>query len=73
MAYTATDLANVEAAIRALMSGTRKVSLSMGDKSITYAQTDLKSLRELKQEILDEVQSPETRPRFVLFKTEKGL
>jgi len=73
MAYTAQDLTNVEAAIRALMSGLRKVRLSMGDKSIEYAQADLKALRELKQEILTEVQTLETRPRFFLASTSKGL
>jgi hypothetical protein len=73
MAFTTTDLTNVEAAIRALMSGTRKVRLSMGDKSIEYAQADLKELRELKGEILAEVQTETVRPRFFLASTGKGL
>jgi len=73
MAYTETDLTNVEAAIRALMSGTRKVSFSMGDKSVTYAQTDLDELRELKHDILGEVQTVAARPRFFLASTGKGL
>jgi hypothetical protein len=55
MAYTATDLANVEAAIRAIIAGTRTVSLSMGDKSIAYTAVDLPALRALRDEIRAEV------------------
>lgn len=55
MAYTSTDLANVEAAIRAIIAGTRTVSLSMGDKSITYTAVDLPALRALRGEIAAEV------------------
>ena len=73
MAYTETDLTNVEAAIRALMAGTRTIRVSMGDKMVEFAQADLKTLRELKQEILLDVQSVETRPRFFLASTDKGL
>ena len=76
MAYTASDLTNVEAAIRALMSGTRTVRVTMGDKTFEFAQADLKSLRELKAEIALEVQDADatnTRPRFFLASTGKGL
>jgi len=73
MAYTSTDLTNVEAAISSLMSGTRNVRFTMGDKSFEYAQTDLKALRELRQDILDEVQTAAVRPRFFLASTGKGL
>lgn len=55
MAYTATDLANIEAAIRAIIAGTRTVSLSMGDKSISYTLVDLPALRALRDEIKTEV------------------
>lgn len=55
MAYTATDLANIEAAIRAIMSGTRTVSLSMGDKSITYTETKLSELLILRGVVAAEV------------------
>lgn len=71
--YTETDLANVRAAKIALATGTRKVSLSMGDKSIAYAQSDMKSLELLEQTILAEVQTTIARPRFFLASTEKGL
>ena len=55
MAYTSTDLANVETAIRAIIAGTRTVSLSMGDKSITYTAVDLPKLQALRGEIAAEV------------------
>ena len=55
MAYTATDLDNIEAAIRAIIAGTRTVSLSMGDKSITYTAVDLPVLRAMRDEIKAEV------------------
>jgi len=55
MSYTAADLANVEAAIRAIIAGTRTVQLSMGDKSITYTAAKLPELQELRKEIAMEV------------------
>ena len=73
MAYTTTDLTNVEAAISAIVNGQRIVRCSIGDKSFEYASADLKLLRELKGEILSEVQTTETRPRFFLTQTDKGL
>jgi len=73
MAFTAAFLLEVETAIQKLAKGERKVSLSVGDKTITYAQTDMESLLDLKQRVLDEVQTEAVRPRFVLISTEKGL
>jgi hypothetical protein len=73
MAYDSTDLANVEAAIRSLTSGTQTVRLTMGDKSIEYARADLKALRELKSEILNEMQTAEAIPRYFVTRTSKGL
>jgi hypothetical protein len=80
MAYTATDLANIEAAIRAIVvrlaSGSREiVRLSVGDKSWEYTPSEktLATLKELKQLVLDEIQTSDIRPRFFLIKTEKGL
>ncbi len=55
MAYTSTDLTNVETAIRAIISGTRTVSLSMGDKTIQYTAVDLPALRSLRDEIKAEI------------------
>jgi len=73
MAYTETDLTNVETAIRSLMAGTRKVRLSMGDKMIEYARTDLNDLIKLKQEIINEMQCSTGTSRYILTKSEKGL
>ena len=55
MSYTSTDLTNIETAIRAIIAGTRTVSLSMGDKSISYTAVDLPKLQALRGEIAAEV------------------
>lgn len=55
MAWTATDLANIEEAIRALVAGSRTVSLTMGDKSIAYEKSDLAALIRLRDGIKYEV------------------
>jgi hypothetical protein len=55
MAYTSTDLTNIETAIRALIAGTRTVSLSMGDKAIQYTAVDLPALIALRDQIKTEV------------------
>jgi len=55
MAYTATDLANIDAAIRAIIAGTRTVSLTMGDKTIQYTAVKLPELQALRTEIATEV------------------
>ena len=55
MAYTSTDLTNVETAIRAIIAGTRTVSLSMGDKTIEYSAVQLPQLQALRAEIAAEV------------------
>lgn len=73
MAFTSADLTKVEAAILALAQGTRKVSLMMGDKSISYGQTDIGALQDLRSSILAEVSTTATRPKFVLTQTSKGL
>ena len=55
MAYTATDLLNIETAIRALIAGDRTVSVSISDKSIAYERSDLPALSALRDEIKAEV------------------
>lgn len=55
MPWTSADLTAIEAAIRALIAGTRSVSLTMGDKSITYEKSDLPALREMRDEVKTEV------------------
>ena len=48
MAFTSTDLTNVEAAIIALATGTREISVSVNGKSVTYQQADIDKLLALK-------------------------
>jgi hypothetical protein len=55
MAFTATDLTNIEAAIRAIIVGTRTVSLTLGDKSITYTAADLPTLQKMRADITYEI------------------
>lgn len=47
MAWTETDLENIETAIRAIIAGTRKVSATIGDKSFQYTAADLPTLYKL--------------------------
>ena len=71
--YTEANLTAVRAAKLALASGTRKVSFSIGDKSVTYGQTDMAALELLEQQIFLELQTATARPRFFLTSTGKGL
>lgn len=48
MAFTSSDLTAVETAIRALITGERAVTVKIGEKTVTYQETDLKTLRELR-------------------------
>lgn len=73
MAYTATDLANIQAAILALAAGTRVVSVSVNNKTITYGQAQIKELQALCDEIKADVAAAANTKRFVLTRTEKGL
>jgi hypothetical protein len=76
MAYTEANLADIEAAILALATGTRKVRLTWGDKSLEYGQTDLKALRALKSEVeaaLVAADSARALPNYILSTTSKGL
>ncbi|MFA6100507.1 MAG: hypothetical protein WC750_06615 [Patescibacteria group bacterium] len=50
-----TDLDNIETAIRAIIAGTRSVSWSMGDKSMTFTAIDLPTLQKLRDTIKYEV------------------
>ncbi len=55
MAYTETDLASVETAITALLTGNRAVQVSIGDKNIRYGETTLQDLQKLKTMIQQEL------------------
>lgn len=74
MAYTSTDLTNVQAAVTALATGTRKVSVMINGKRIEYGQVQLSELTALRDQIQAEVSSAAERRRFVLTSsTSKGL
>ncbi len=73
MAFTSTDLTNVQTAIMALAMGTRTVSVSIGSKTVTFNVTQLSELRALREEIIAEVGNASGRSQFVLAQTEKGL
>ena len=74
MAYTSTDLANVKAAIVALATGERAVSVSFGDKQFKYSEVDLDKLRSLRAEIESDIRTASGRGRFLLAQTgSKGL
>jgi len=53
--YTATDLTNVEEAIRAIIAGEREVSMTMDSKSATYTDANLKDLQSLRTEIINDL------------------
>jgi hypothetical protein len=72
MAYTSQNLADVEAAIINLAAGRRVVSVTIEGKSIAYGQAQLPELKQLKAEIVLELQTTTSR-RFFLAQTDKGL
>ena len=70
MAFTATDLTNVDAALVALARGQRKVRLTMGDKSIEYSEVNIDKLKQFRNEVAESLSST---PRFFMISTSKGL
>ena len=70
MAFTETDLTNVDAALVALARGQRKVRLTMGDKSIEYSDINIDKLKAFRNEIAAELS---VTPRFFMISTSKGL
>lgn len=61
MAFTSTDLSNIEAAIVALATGTREVSVSINGKRIDYAECDLNKLTALKTLVSQSLGTTPTR------------
>lgn len=53
--YTATDLTNVEEAIRAIIAGEREASMTMDGKSVTYTAAELKDLQDLRTKIINDI------------------
>ena len=73
MAYSSTDLANIQSAITSLATGTRKVSVQINGKRVDYAPADLDQLTRLRDQAQAEVSAADGRRRFVLTSTSKGL
>lgn len=57
MAFTSTDLANVETAITELAIGQRVTQITIAGKTVTYQATDLRKLYELRSLIQAELQT----------------
>ncbi len=73
MAYTSTDLSNIQTAIRALESGERAVSVSFGDKQFKYSEVNLDLLYRRETEIKRALRRASGRGSYVLTQTSKGL
>lgn len=73
MAYSSTDLANIQAAVTALATGIRKVRVTLNGKSIEYATADLDQLTRLRDQAQAEVNATAGRKSFFLTSTSKGL
>ena len=73
MAYTQTNLTDVESAIVDLAQGKRVVHVIIEGKSIEYSQANIDELKDLRADIKSELQAPAEYPRFVLTTTRKGL
>lgn len=75
MAFTATDLTNIEEAIIKLGRGTRVVECSIDGDIVQYHRTDLKSMLSLRDQIRAEIASAastSTRGRTRVAVTTKG-
>ena len=73
MAYTQSDLENVQAAIVALATGQRVAVVDIAGMSVQYALADLDKLRALCVEMERSLRSSAGRPSFYLTRTSKGL
>jgi hypothetical protein len=61
MAFTSTDLTNIEAAIIDLATGAREVQVAVGDRSIRYAECDMDKLQALRSIVQAQVGTVYTR------------
>ena len=73
MAYTQSNLTDVESVIVDLSKDKRVVRVIIEGKSIEYSQINIQELKDLRPEIKAELQAASGRPRFVLTTTRKGL
>lgn len=71
MAYTKADIENLERARVRLAMGEKAVSVTIGDKTISYNQSQDKEIRDLIYEIQGQLEA--TQKRYVLTRTDKGL
>lgn len=70
MAWSQADIDAVRAAVVALATGKRTVSLSYAGRSVTYGTADLPDLEELLAKM---ERSASSSPMYRLAKTSKGL
>ena len=78
MAYTSTDLTNVNAAITRLISGDQVVEITRDGRTTKYTHASLGELESLRLKIQNEVNAPDTsstiaNPRTAVMFTRKGL
>ena len=72
MAFTSADLTSIEAAILALSTGSRAVQARIGDKTLTYSETDLDKLIKLRGIIQQEISTASGNKRARYAVTGKG-
>lgn len=73
MAFTTTDLANIEAAIVKVAVGTRAIECTIDGDTVVYQKSDIKDMMALRDQIRQELASTATgykRSRFAV--TTKG-
>jgi hypothetical protein len=74
MAFDATDLASIETAIRAIITGDRVVSVTFSDgKKVDYQKTDLEALKTMRSQINAEISATAgTAQRYAYPKMRRG-
>jgi len=73
MAYTNTDLNNIEAALLDLARGNRVVKVVVEGKVCEYGQADINQLRALRAEISAEIKAATGTTGLIYTTTSKGL
>jgi hypothetical protein len=78
MAYTSTDLLNIDTAISRLIAGDRIVRVTRDGRTVEYSQASLAELQAIRTTILNEINraaqsTTVENPRTVTILTRKGL
>ncbi len=73
MAYSQTDLTNIESAVMDLATGKRAVRVTIDGKLIEYGQAQLNELKALRADVKSEIDAASGATGFVLTTTSKGL